>query len=61
MVAGAEQMEWHQAHRNHVFDGFDSIPLIPLQPLARACPPQLSCHQYPVVNSMNGSCTAGHR
>uniref|UniRef100_A0A8C7HSX7 MCF.2 cell line derived transforming sequence like n=1 Tax=Oncorhynchus kisutch TaxID=8019 RepID=A0A8C7HSX7_ONCKI len=38
-------MEWHQT-RCFVFD---TTPLMPLQPLPRACPPQLSCHQPPVI------------
>ncbi|CDQ75192.1 unnamed protein product [Oncorhynchus mykiss] len=42
-------MEWHQAPGNQVFDVFDTIPLIPLQPLPRARPPQLRCHQPPVL------------
>nr|XP_046147162.1 synaptotagmin-like protein 3 isoform X3 [Oncorhynchus gorbuscha] len=46
IMARTEQMEWHQTHRNHVFN---TIPLIPLQPLPRACPPQLNCHQPPVL------------
>ena len=46
IMARTKQMEWHQTHRNHVFN---TIPLIPLQPLPRACPPQLSCHQPPVL------------
>ena len=33
IMAGTLQMEWHQAHGNHVFDVFDTIPLILLQPL----------------------------
>jgi hypothetical protein len=28
---------------------FDAILLIPLQVLPRACPPQLRCHQPPVI------------
>jgi hypothetical protein len=34
---------------NHVFDVIDTIPPTPLQPLPRAHPPQLRCHQPPVV------------
>jgi hypothetical protein len=49
VMSGTELMEWHQTNRNHVFNVFDNIPLIPLQPLPRACPPQLRCHQPPVV------------
>ena len=30
IMAGTSQMEWNQAHGNHVFDVFDTIPLIPL-------------------------------
>uniref|UniRef100_A0A8C7T8Z2 Protein tyrosine phosphatase receptor type N2 n=1 Tax=Oncorhynchus mykiss TaxID=8022 RepID=A0A8C7T8Z2_ONCMY len=33
IMAGTEQMEWHQTHGNPVFD---TIPLIPLQPLPGA-------------------------
>ncbi|CDQ98955.1 unnamed protein product [Oncorhynchus mykiss] len=43
------QIEWHQSPGNHVIDLFDTIPLIPLQPLPQAHPPQLRCHQPPVV------------
>ena len=47
IMAGMERMEWHQTHRNHVFD---TIPLILRQPLLRARPPQLRCHQPLVLN-----------
>ena len=49
LMAGMVPMEWHQKHGNHgnhVFDVFDTIPL---QPLPQAGPPQLRCHQPPVV------------
>jgi hypothetical protein len=48
-MAGMEQMEWHQAHGNHVLDVSDTVPPIPLQLLLQARPPQLRCHQPPVV------------
>ena len=35
----------------HVFDVFDTVPLIALQPVSRARPPQLTCHQPPVVET----------
>ena len=49
IMSGMALMEWHQTHGNHVFDVFDTIPLILLQPLPWASPPQLRCHQPPVV------------
>ena len=36
---------------NHVFNVYDTIPLIPLQPFPQARPPQLSCHQPPVLEA----------
>jgi hypothetical protein len=35
---------------NHVFDVLDTVPLTPFQPLVRAHPPQLRCHQSPVIS-----------
>jgi hypothetical protein len=57
------RMEWHQTmlqlahsspHLSHVNENvflyvFYTIPPIPLQPLAQAPPPQLRCHQPPVI------------
>ena len=40
IMAGTEQMEWHQTLGNHVFDVFDTIPLISLRSLPRACSAQ---------------------
>ena len=43
---------WNRANGmalNRVFDLFDTIPPIPLRPLPRARPPQLRCHQPPVL------------
>uniref|UniRef100_A0A4W5LM42 LIM zinc-binding domain-containing protein n=1 Tax=Hucho hucho TaxID=62062 RepID=A0A4W5LM42_9TELE len=48
IMAGTEQMEWHQTPGNHVFD---TIPLIRLQSLPQTRPPQLRCHQPPVIHS----------
>jgi hypothetical protein len=42
-------MEYHQTHGSHVFYVVDTFPPIPLQPLPFACPPQLRCHQTPVL------------
>ena len=39
IMSGTEQMEWHQTHGNH----------IPRQPLPWTHPPQLRCHQPPVI------------
>ena len=51
IMSGMEQMEWCQTHGNLLFELFDSIPLIPLHPLPWARPPQLRCHQPPVILS----------
>ena len=51
IMAGTASMEWHQTHGNNVFDVFDTIPLILLQPLPQPRPPQLRCHQPPVLSS----------
>ena len=50
-MSGTEQMEWYQAHGNYVFVVFDTIPLSRLMSLPRAHPPQLWCHQPPVVTN----------
>ena len=53
ITAGTERMECHQTpgnHGNHVIVVFNTVPLIPLQLLPRAHPPQLRCHQPPVVS-----------
>jgi hypothetical protein len=52
IMAGTEQIEWHQTPGNHVFDVFDTIPLIQLQSLPLARSPQLRCHQPPVIGRM---------
>ena len=49
IIAGTKLMEWHLSPGNHVFDVFDTIPRILLQSLPRARPPQLRCHQPPVM------------
>ena len=49
IMAVTERMEWHQTPGNHVSDVFDTISLVLLRPLPRARPPQLRCHQPPVI------------
>ena len=49
IMSGTEQMEWQQTQGNHVFNVVDTVPPILLQPLPRAHPPQLRCHQSPVL------------
>ena len=49
IMSGTERMERHQTPGNHVFDVFHTIPLIQIQSLPPTCPPQLRCHQPPVV------------
>ena len=61
IMAGTEQMEWHQTHGNHVFDVFNTIPPFPLQPLPRARPPQFRCHQPPVIQIHIHIHTHAHR